>query len=1446
MLTELRVLRSSGRAIDVVVDHDARATVGCVADAIADHLAVDRGLTVQREGLHRTAVDRSASLVDSGLHRGDVVRLVPAPTCVTSPRPAERQLALTIVDGPQRGRIVPLRSGVHTIGRGSGMDVRLDDDAVSRHHADLLVGWLLELTDRRSANGTQLDGVAVDGTVRVEPGARLRMGDTTLMVTTTPGDRRADVVEVNRPPRIVRDHEPVSVRFPTPPDRRRAFHFPWISLVAGLAMGGAFMALSGGALRTGAFYLLMPLLLVAGAVEARAGGNADHTTAVREWRETVVERLGLLRDAEEAELAAAAHRHPPTEALGVVLESMGTRIWEREPHRPDFLRLRVGAASLPTTNAIEAADSGTPELRAELMAQIEGYRHVDDMPMLVDLAATGHVGIAGRSDGVAALARSLALQVAIMHSPAEVALALMVDGPAEAEWEWAKWLPHLRSGAALLGGEASAVGIPAALAVLGRIEALVAQRAAAYSGSRRSDSDALNPENVGLPAVAVVYDAALGIDRARMNELLAAGPSVGVHVVWMDEAFGGLPSRAGASVVVRSDGLHADVGLVSTGQTVLTRIETTTTARAEALALRLAPLVDAANRLEAASDLPASLTLAALLGEPGLGLDDQVVERRWGAAANGLHAAIGVLPSGRPLTVDLRRDGPHALVAGTTGSGKSELLQTLIAGLASAHPPSRVNFLLVDFKGGAAFAGCAELPHTVGMVTDLDPAGTRRVLVSLEAELRRREHLLAAAGARDLAEMEGSDPSRAPASLVVVIDEFAALSREVPELIDGVVDIAQRGRSLGLHLVLATQRPAGVVTEAIRANTNLRIALRVADAADSLDIVGSPLAAAISRSTPGRAVVRVGAEELHVVQSAWAGARSSGRHQSGGVRVSDFRLGGSSDAATPAAPAVEDAPTDLHRLAAMTSAVARRWGLAAPFRPWRDPLPERLDLDALDLDALGLEGAPWRLPFGLVDLPDQQSQVPAAFDLPGDGHLAVVGASGAGTTTLLRTLAAAATRMAIEDTTSSRGATAPIRVDVIDASGRGLAALEGLPVVGSVLDAAGQVEQVLRLLRMLRAEVEERAAAFATSGVGELGDHRASGGAPLPRRLLLIDGFTAFHDLYDGIERGVAIAIVDQLLADGRRAGIHLVLAADRPTGVAGSILRAVRRKITLGPAEDDVSRSGVPGRGLLDGREVQVAVVGGDPAVASQHAALRALAQRAVDVGVPVASPVPVLPTDLPRATLAATATLAAVVVGRLDHDLEPATVDLTAGPLCIYGTPSSGKSTALRSIAEEVRSVAPSAPIVFLAAHREPRPARGPWNRTAVGIDECLLAVEQLSQGPGEDGLTLCIDDLPDLLDEGIDAPLLALLRRLDRTSSRIVVAGDATRSSGWSDSMRRLRSARRGLLLVPHLDQHGELLGVELPRTTVSDMTPGRGFVVERKGRPSLVQLCRPHRH
>ncbi len=295
--------------------------------------------------------------------------------------------------------------------------------------------------------------------------------------------------------------------------------------------------------------------------------------------------------------------------------------------------------------------------------------------------------------------------------------------------------------------------------------------------------------------------------------------------------------------------------------------------------------------------------------------------------------------------------------------------------------------MLIDYKGGSAFAECAQLPHTVGMVTDLDPHQVARALGSLSAELTRREHILAAAGAKDIEDYQlqaGRRQAQPLPRLVIVIDEFAAMSRELPDFVTGLVNIAQRGRSLGIHLILATQRPSGVVSQDIRANTNLRIALRVTDPAESADVIGVPDAASIAQSTPGRAYVRLGHASVVPFQAGRVGGRRAGAGQAAIARPWLAPLGwpglGKPEPARPIQGGRQEAEiTDLKVLVGEIQQAARQLRVPRPHRPWLAPLPQSLQLRDImtGLPEQHAASGSCPSPFGILDLPASQEQQPA-------------------------------------------------------------------------------------------------------------------------------------------------------------------------------------------------------------------------------------------------------------------------------------------------------------------------------------------------------------------------------------------------------------------------------------------------------------------------------------
>jgi S-DNA-T family DNA segregation ATPase FtsK/SpoIIIE len=444
----------------------------------------------------------------------------------------------------------------------------------------------------------------------------------------------------------------------------------------------------------------------------------------------------------------------------------------------------------------------------------------------------------------------------------------------------------------------------------------------------------------------------MSLRSSRDESWTAALP---LAVTWSDDRWFRLdsPSRPPLLVAWGSETSELPAGI---GQTVVlrahgsARYHAVSAARASDVAQELSRVADSLGLSTEHAALPTLVPLAELLsGDSGA---EVVVTQSFGS----LRAPLGRDADGI-VEVDLVRDGPHAVVAGTTGTGKSELLVSWVVAMAARYPPSVVTFLLIDFKGGAAFSPLAGLPHVVGIVSDLDARRSRRAIESLRAELRWRETLLADSGVRSIEEL----PASALARLVIVVDEFAAVVSGEPELHDVFADLAARGRSLGLHLVLCTQRPSGVIRDGILANVTLRISLRVIDRGDSLAMLGSEAASHLPSEPRGRAVIVDGSGAVRQVQLARADRSDAER-----VRLTTLEEG------------------------AITSRAI-----------WCEPLPELIPLEQLTRAARDEDASRERIPIGRMDLPAEQSQPIAWFDPRNDGHLLVLGAPRSGTTSAL-------------------------------------------------------------------------------------------------------------------------------------------------------------------------------------------------------------------------------------------------------------------------------------------------------------------------------------------------------------------------------------------------------------------------------------------------------------
>jgi DNA segregation ATPase FtsK/SpoIIIE, S-DNA-T family len=1407
---------------DVRVECAADAPTHELLAALADELGLDGGPLVARRAGRKLPAE--APLSELALRHGDEISFRRGPPAMPqSPSVAE----LVVVGGPEAGRRIPLPPGSHRVGREASIAVA--DPSLSAQHVVLTIGpdGAAAVSDAGSRNGTLVDGVAVAaGEERdLGPGELVQAGRTLLAVKAPEGEPpevpvdRTGRVRFNRPPRVQRPLEPATRPFPAPPADPQRSRLPLGASLIPLALGVVLYALT--KLPTMLlFSLLSPVMAVSTYVEDRRSGRKGFERHTREYRR----KLGALRDELAAERRDELERRRSRAPSGPELLRRARRLdpalWERRPDDPDFLELRVGSADMPSLLTVRLDPGGSDALRTEAEELAAWYASVPAVPVTVQLAELGVVGLCGPGERVEALARFLVAQAAVLHSPGDLAVAAAIAPGRLDGWEWVKWLPHAdpetRGPAIRLAADPQSTR--ALLEELGRLVA--ARRAdseSSYGGAARR----------GRPHVLLVLDEDVAPERALVRDVLAGRGEHGVCVLWLGRERRDLPGEVGGMLELDRDSARLAVTDTRAGmETGDVSADGLDAGLARELALALAPLCDAgAGR---ADGVPDRVSLLDLLDGEDVGSD--WVAARWNVAGGTLGAVIGVTAAGA-FSVDLRADGPHGLVAGTTGSGKSELLQTLIASLAASHPPDRLTFLLVDYKGGAAFKDCVRLPHTVGLVTDLDAHLTQRALASLNAELQRRERILRDAGAKDLGDMERRAAADAPPSLLIVIDEFATLVKEVPEFVDGIVDVAQRGRSLGVHLLLATQRPGGVVSESIRANTNLRVALRVNEAAESSDVIGVPDAARIPRGRPGRAYARTGHGELAELQTAYVGGARPTAASDAAVIVRPFTFGGPPTDATASA---EGAETDLALLVDACASAADAAAIEPPPSPWLPPLEAVLPLEVLPEPEARSTAV-----VGLVDEPQRQQQRPLAIDLEQEGSVLVYGTSGAGKTTFLRTLALALAERSSPD---------ELHVYGLDFATRGLTPLESLPHTGAVVGAEDE-ERTERLFSLLRKTLERRKLLFAQAGVFTLSDYRRRPDAePLPRILVLLDGYAGFASAFERVNLGELVDALPRLVADGRPLGVHFAISADRRGAVPNALAGIVPAKLVLRMAdEDEFAALGVPpkavrGAQLPPGRGFQP---GGTELQIAWHGDLGARGAALSDrYGTAAVQPIEPLPTTVDRSTLPGPTEPWTAVIGLGDAELEPATIDLGERHFLVTGSYRSGRSTALRTVVESLRASTPELELHLLAPRRSPLTELDGWTTVAEGAERCeeaALRLGELAATTPERPAVVVVDDGEELAEALGAAPLETVVRRGRDLPIRVVAAAERQAAQrtfgGW---LRELRKEQHGLLLDPDLDVDGDILGTRLPRRSNPVFPPGRGYLV-RRGATELVQVA-----
>jgi DNA segregation ATPase FtsK/SpoIIIE, S-DNA-T family len=1183
--------------------------------------------------------------------------------------------------------------------------------------------------------------------------------------------------------------------------------------------------LSGSAVSRNPMFLAFPMMMlvsmmvaaVTGRGSRRGGGidadRAEYLSYLSHLRQTVAETA-------VAQRLSLTIRHPDPEALWTLLG--GLRMWDRRPDDSDFCLVRVGVGTRPLatrlvppeTPPVERSD---PITAAALQRFLHAHSTIADAPITIGLRGIATVTIDGDQAQARGLLRAMICQLAVRHAPDQLLIVGAISDRNRPHWDWLKWLPHNRH--------------PSVTDALGAARMVYSTRAEAVSALAGR----------ALPHVVVIADLDERAEPATTEAVSAIEAVITLEVGTGSE---------GAPLTIR----HPDAA------EALVRPDQIDPVDAMVCARRLA-----AYR---AGEAGAAAGWSALIGIDDVRSFDPITLWCNKNHRNRLRAPIGTTVDGAPLELDIKESaengmGPHGLCVGATGSGKSELLRTVALGMMARNSPEVLNLLLIDFKGGATFLDLARSPHVAAVITNLAEEAplVARMRDALAGEMNRRQQLLRTAGCAGVAAYEharlaGAELTALPV-LFIIVDEFSELLSQHPDFADMFVAIGRLGRSLGMHLLLASQRLDEGRLRGLEAHLSYRVCLKTLSASESRTVLGT-LDAYELPNTPGAGFLRSGTGEPIRFQAAFVSGPVQGDAPAWGQPPPTARLF-TSRTTGPVTPTVSaDGASARSVLQAVLDRVSEHGPPA--HQVWLPPLQESPALHAL-LRHAGSAPAGLAVPIGIVDRPFEQSRTPLMVEVFGAaGNVAVVGAPQSGKSTALRTLITALA--ATHDQ-------AQVQFYCLDFGGGGLASLRTLPHVGAVAGRA-EPQLVIRMIAELESVVRSREAFFREHDVDSIARYRqhraerpaASDTDPFGDVFLVVDGWAGMRHEFEWLEESITA-----LAVQGLSFGVHVVLSASRWAEIRPSLKDQMGTRIELrlgDPADSELDRRQAgqvprerPGRGLShEGLHMVIALPMDGGELPRRH-------------GESAAPPIPLLPTQVDYGAVvhrAGDTFGAGILLGLEERRLQPVAVDFEHHlHLLVLGDNECGKTSTLRTLCRE---------IVRTRTARQAQLLIVDFRRTLLGVVEsdhlggyamspaALQALlpgvldrlrqrmpsPQLSQAQlrarswwsGPD-IYVVADDY-DLVAAPAGNPLSAMLEYLPYARDLGLHLVVARRSGGAARALfEPLLAGLRDLgcmgLVMSGRPDEGALLGSVRP----APLPPGRGVLVTRTGDEQLIQVA-----